>query len=390
MTFAGSLLMDTAHHIPTLGILGGGQLARMTALAAYRIGLNVAFFERKTPFPCHELSPKCFIGDWRDKGLLKEFAEATDIITLENEFVDAESLHYLESLGKPVYPSSKTLSLIQDKLIQKETLQKSGLSTAPFQAIDSVQDAITFAKQHGYPFLLKSRREGYDGYGNRTIKTESDIKPALEALGFPQRTILAEAFINFKKELAVMVTRSVNGNIRVYPLVETVQENHICKLVIAPASVEQSVSREALTLATNAIKAIDGVGIYGVEMFLTPDNQLFINELAPRPHNSGHYSIDGCVTSQFENLLRAINGWNLGSTDLITPAVVMINLLGKRNGPVSFQHINYGLSDEHVKLHIYGKKDNRIGRKMGHITVLNHSRERCLETAMLLESQFKL
>ena len=187
-----------------------------------------------------------------------------------------------------------------------------------------------------------------------------------------------------------MVTRSRNGNIRVYPLVETVQENHICKLVIAPASIDDEITSQALTLATNAIKAIDGIGIYGVEMFLNANDELYINELAPRPHNSGHYSIDACVTSQFENLLRAIFDWKLGSTDLITPAAVMINLLGKRNGQVSFEHINYGLSDEHVKLHIYGKKDNRVGRKMGHITVLNHSVERCLETAMLLESQFKL
>ncbi len=378
------------HHIPTLGILGGGQLARMTALSAYRLGLNVAFFERKTPFPCQDLSPKCFVGDWRDKLLLTQFAEQTDIITLENEFVDPKSLAYLESLGKLVFPSSKTLALIQDKLIQKETLQGNGLNTTPFRAINSIDDVLDFANEYGYPLVLKSRQDGYDGYGNRTVKDESEIKSAISALGFPRRKLLAEAFVHFKKELAVMVTRSRNGNIRVYPLVETVQENHICKLVIAPASIDEDITSQALTLATNAIKAIDGIGIYGVEMFLNANNELYINELAPRPHNSGHYSIDACVTSQFENLLRAIFDWKLGSTDLITPAAVMINLLGKRNGAVSFEHINYGLSDEHVKLHIYGKKDNRVGRKMGHITVLNHSVERCLETAMLLESQFKL
>jgi 5-(carboxyamino)imidazole ribonucleotide synthase len=383
-------LTQKAHHIPTLGILGGGQLGRMTALSAYRLGLNVSFLERKAPFPCQEISTKCFIGDWHNKALLKQFADTADMITLENEFINASSLAYLESLGKPVYPSSKTLSLIQDKLIQKENLQQNGLNTAPFSAIESEQDALDFGQQYGYPFLLKSRREGYDGYGNRTIKTKADIKAAFKSLGFAPQALLAEAFIDFQKELAVMVTRSVEGNIRVYPLVETIQENHICKLVIAPAEVEPHTAQLALTMATDAIKAIDGIGIYGVEMFLTKTNELYINELAPRPHNSGHYSIDACVTSQFENLLRAIFGWKLGSTDLLSPSAVMINLLGKRNGPVSFENIDYGLSDEHVKLHIYGKKDNRIGRKMGHITVLNHSRERCLENAMLLESKFEL
>ncbi|NTV47024.1 MAG: 5-(carboxyamino)imidazole ribonucleotide synthase [Chlorobiales bacterium] len=377
-------------HVPTIGILGGGQLARMTAYAAFRFGLRVAIFERSEPFPCQDITPLTFIGDWKDTELLKNFASVADIITLENEFVDASVLSYLESLGKPVFPGPNTIGAVQDKLIQKRVLSEKNLPVPEFRAIESVEDAKAFGNHFGYPFLLKCRRNGYDGYGNRTVSELKNIESALEELGFPERKIMAEAFVDFEIELATMVVRSAKGEIKVYPIVETIQENHICKIVKAPASIDEQTMIAASALACEAIETIDGVGIFGVEMFLASTGAVLINELAPRPHNSGHYTIEACITSQFENHIRAIFGWRLGNTEMITPAAVMVNLLGKRNGPASLEKLDYSLSDEHVKLHIYGKAETRVGRKMGHVTVLNSSIDKCLNAALSIERNFEL
>jgi 5-(carboxyamino)imidazole ribonucleotide synthase len=362
----------------------------MTAYAAFRFGLRVAIFERSVPFPCQDITPLTFVGDWKDTELLKKFASVADIITLENEFVDASVLSYLESLGKPVFPTPNTIASVQDKLIQKRVLAGNNLRVPPFEAIESVEEALSFGSRYGYPFLLKCRRNGYDGYGNRTVDAPDEIDGALKSLGFPERKIMAEAFVDFEMELATMVVRSIKKEIKVYPIVETIQEDHICKIVKAPASIDERTMIAASDLACKAIETIDGIGIFGVEMFLASDGSVLINELAPRPHNSGHYTIEACVTSQFENHIRAIFGWRLGNTEMITPAAVMVNLLGKRNGPASLQKLDYSLSDEHVKLHIYGKAETRVGRKMGHVTVLNTSVDKCLNTALSIERIFEL
>ncbi len=368
-----------------IGILGGGQLARMSAYAAFRLGMTVAIYERTPNSPASQVTPYSFVGEWSEHSELMKFAAHVSVITLENEFIAPRVLEYLESLGKPVFPSSKTIALVQDKLVQKKTLRHSNLPVADFAAIDSIDDAKRFGEQHGYPFLLKSRTGGYDGYGNRTVHTPADIPDAMAALGFPSRALMAEAFVKFEKELATIVARTRDGSVKVYPIVETIQEHHICKLVKAPAEIGEETEWAARNLAQVAIESIEGVGVFGVEMFMKEDGSILINELAPRPHNSGHYTIEACATSQFENHIRAILNYPLGDVSMRAPAAVMVNVLGKTHRPVSLQSLPSALACN-ATVHLYGKVDSRIGRKMGHVTATGNSIEDCLKRASDAES----
>lgn len=383
----------------TLGILGGGQLARMSAYAALRLGIQVAVYSDTARSPAGDIAHYTFSPETDGSDALRRFADCCDVITLENEFIDVAVLAALEKSGqsgqsgqsgKPVYPSAATISLVRDKLIQKQTLRAHHLPTADFSAIASPEDARDFGASHGYPFLLKARCNGYDGYGNRTVRALSDIEPAMQALGFPTRELLAEAFVDFRAELATIVARTRSGSVQLYPVVETVQENHICKIVKAPAPVEEGVRAAASRLAQAAIEAVGGVGVFGVEMFLTKDSRVLLNELAPRPHNSGHYSIEACVTSQFENHVRAVFGWGLGSPAMLVPAAVMVNILGKRNAPLSLGTLGAALQSPVAKLHLYGKAESRIGRKLGHITVLGDTLTACLSEGLALDERLVL
>ncbi len=361
----------------------------MSAYAAFRLGMTVAIYERTPNSPASQVTPYSFVGAWSETPELIKFAEQSSVITLENEFIAPHVLEYLESLGKPVFPSSKTIALVQDKLVQKETLRRNNLPVADFAAIHSIDDAIYFGAQHGYPFLLKSRTGGYDGYGNRTIHTPADIPNAMTALGFPSRALMAEAFVKFEKELATIVARTLNKSVKVYPIVETIQEHHICKIVKAPAEIGQETEYAARSLAQVAIESIEGIGVFGVEMFVKDDGNILINELAPRPHNSGHYTIEACITSQFENHIRAILNYPLGEVSMRVPAAVMVNVLGKTHRPTSLQSLPLALAHS-ATVHLYGKAESRIGRKMGHITAIGNSIEDCLKRASEAESALTL
>jgi 5-(carboxyamino)imidazole ribonucleotide synthase len=233
------------------------------------------------------------------------------------------------------------------------------------------------AYSFGYPLVLKARRDGYDGYGNATLRSADDIEAAWEKLAKGGRALYVEGFVPFERELAVMVARGRDGESRVYPVVETVQENHICHVVRAPAQVAPQVAQMAAAIAQQAVEAINGVGIFGVELFLIEAGFVLYNEIAPRPHNSGHYTIEGCVTSQFENHIRAVLGWPLGDVHLRLPAAVMVNILGRRNGTARPHGIKAALAVPGAHLHLYGKRDVRVGRKMGHVTVLGETVEEC-------------
>lgn len=353
-----------------LGILGGGQLAQMMTQAAISLGIEIAIFERKPDSPASRLTHYHLAGDWSDQALLAKFASQCDLITLENEFVDAGVLQTLEQTYQlPVYPSSQTLARIQDKLIQKQTMAAVSVPVPAFSAVESRDDLDTF----GYPALLKARREGYDGYGNAMLHTAEDVGAALQKLA--GRDLLVERFVPFVRELAVMVLRGRDGEIKTYPVVETVQKNHVCHVVRAPAVIADSTRAQALQVAQQAVEAVDGVGVFGVELFELEDGSILYNEMAPRPHNSGHYTIEGCVTSQFENHIRAVMGWPLGSTELIAPAVVMVNLLGDRAGALNPNPIAGALRVPDAHIHLYSKREVRPGRKMGHITVLGDTIE---------------
>ncbi|CAG0940905.1 5-(carboxyamino)imidazole ribonucleotide synthase [Candidatus Brocadiaceae bacterium] len=367
-------------HTPRIGILGGGQLARMSAYAAYQLGFEVVIWETTPASPAANITKHDFAGSILDDTLLRRFADACDVITLENEFIDAERLHFLESLGKKVFPSSKTIGLIQDKFVQKRTLARKGIPVPKFMEIKGAGDYLRAAKQVGLPFLLKSRKMGYDGYGNATVFTQKDFSDTIARLQERHSALMGESFVNFKKELAIMVVRTKKETC-VYPVVESIQENHICKKVIAPAAITPAIAASATDIAVAAVEAVNGYGIFGIELFLTQNGELLLNEMAPRPHNTGHYTIDACVTSQFENHIRSVLDLPLGSCGMTHKSAVMINLLGKRNGAGIPTNYHEALADPGTHLHVYGKSSSRPGRKMGHITVTGKSRDNCMMKA---------
>lgn len=366
----------------TIGILGGGQLAKMLASAAYRLGINVAVIENHIQSPAGDMTKNDFVRGWNNNEDLDKFIEESDIITLENEFIAPEILEQIETTKK-VYPSSKTMRLVQDKFIQKNTFQSVGLPVPVFASLETIDDAFEFGKSNGYPFVIKSRKMGYDGYGNATIDSPDAITPAWNKFkADPLRSdLMAEKFVYFTKELAVMVARSTNGETAVYPCVETIQVNHICNSVVAPAEIDIKLQELAQQISVQAVEAINGVGVFGIELFLTNDNQILINEIAPRPHNSGHYTIECCYCSQYENAIRAICGLPLGSTDMIKLGGAMVNLLGVREGSGVPSDITKVLEHNDIWLHLYNKKSSRKGRKMGHITAMADTPEEALKKA---------
>ena len=353
-----------------IGIVGGGQLAKMTALSALEFGCDIHILERKPEGPAMDLAGKTFIGDWDNTADLLKLAEHADVVTLENEFVDANSLAELEKAGHTLFPTAKSIALVQDKYIQKQTLREAGLPLTPFQAIGSRVEIIEFAKEFNWPLVIKTRRNGYDGKGNATINNAGEIDAAWEKLDGDKGTLYAEAFCPFVSELAIIITTSRHGDVATYPLVGSVQRDHICHLVRAPAPISNSITENAIDIAQRAVSAIGAVGSFGVEMFLTKDNGVIINELAPRVHNSGHYTIEACECSQFENHVRAVLGWPLGSTKMIKPAAAMVNLLAQDHGSGQAAGLDKALAIPGVHIHIYGKELSIPGRKMGHVTAL--------------------
>jgi 5-(carboxyamino)imidazole ribonucleotide synthase len=360
------------HNHITIGILGGGQLARMSALAAHRLGITVAILDREHRSPAGQITNHEFLGSVDDPAVLEKFARACDVVTLENEFIDYHKLEYIESLGKPVFPSSGTISLIQDKQTQKETLAQYGIPIPLFLPVSSATLWKEMALRLGSPIIMKSRKMGYDGYGNAVVRSQKSFDEAKKKLLARHGQLMAEEFVPFRMELAVMVARTKKET-RVYPVVQTIQKDHICNTVIAPAPIDKKTARRAEHIAVASIEAVRGYGLFGVELFLTQGNDILVNEMAPRPHNSGHYTIDACVTSQFENHLRAVLGLPLGSTDMLTPAAVMVNLLGSRNPASGTANYFKAFKNEHAHLHLYGKLQSRPGRKMGHVTLTGDS-----------------
>jgi 5-(carboxyamino)imidazole ribonucleotide synthase len=363
-------------HLPypaLVGILGGGQLARMTAEAAAALGIEVAILEREPASPAARIAARSLTGAWTDREQLLALARDALAVTLENEFVDAPSLIWLAEQGVPTFPTGETLATVQDKLLQKRFMREAGVPVPDFVAVRTQEDILRAGEAWGWPVVLKARRNGYDGYGNATLHGPHDVAAACERLGWPDRELLVEAWVPFLRELAVMVVRGRGGECVVYPVVETIQQNHICHVVRAPAHVAPEVAARAAQIARHAVQAIGGIGVFGIELFETADGQVLYNEIAPRPHNSGHYTIEGCVTSQFENHLRAVLGLPLGSAELVAPAAVMVNLLGTRNGPARAEGLSAALMVPGAHVHIYGKLASRVGRKMGHITALGNT-----------------
>jgi 5-(carboxyamino)imidazole ribonucleotide synthase len=356
-----------------VGIIGGGQLAIMTAQAAHRLGCEVLVLDRDPGNPGARLLPRVIVGHWEDPRTLAPFAAQVDVLTYENEFVDAGALRRLEEQGHAVFPTPASLAVVQDKLAQKEALLRAGLDVARFQGVASPVELAAAGDKFGWPVVLKTRRNGYDGKGNVTVRAAGEVAEAWARLNGDHTPLLVEAFWPFAMELAVIVTRGRRGETATYPVVESVQRDHVCRRVTAPAAIPAALAERASRLARRAVEAVGGIGTFGVELFLAADGGLAINELAPRVHNSGHYTIEACECSQFENHVRAILGWPLGSPRMVAPAAAMVNLLGTREAAGLPAGLERALAVPGARVHLYGKARSGPGRKLGHVTALGAS-----------------
>ncbi|KAJ8653644.1 phosphoribosylaminoimidazole carboxylase, ATPase subunit [Lichtheimia ornata] len=353
----------------------GGQLGRMMVEAASRLNLSVTILDSPVNSPAKQIeaTQEHIHGAFKDPVKIRELASKVDVLTVEIEHVDAQVLAEIEKEGKvKVHPSAKTVQTIQDKYAQKQHLQAHGIPVAEYMETPDADAVAAAGKQFGYPFMLKSKTMAYDGKGNYVVRSADDIPAAMEAL--KNLPLYAEKWAPFVKELAVMVVRRANGEVRTYPVVETIHKNSICHLVIAPAQADGAALAKAQAIAADAIKSFPGAGIFGVEMFLMENGSILLNEIAPRPHNSGHYTIEACETSQFENHMRAILDMPLGSTEMKVPASIMVNLLGESTSMEEcYRPCQEALLVDGATIHLYGKKECRAGRKMGHITVVGES-----------------
>ncbi len=361
-----------------VGIVGAGQLARMTCLAAWPLGISVAVLGRPDE-PAAGVATAVIEGDWHDADAVARLGAECGVLTLENEFVEASALARVEVAGTPVRPTSAAVAVVQDKALQKQMLHAEGIPLPPFAVAERPADLEALGRDLGWPLMLKSRKLGYDGYGNATCQTLDDATGAFARLDRGEG-VLVEGFVTFTRELAVMVARRPGGDAVPYPVAETRQRDHVCHEVLVPAPIDPSDAGRAEEIAVHAAAIARAIGVMGVELFLLPDGSILVNELAPRPHNSGHYTIEACETSQFENHLRGVLDLPLGRVEMRTQRAVMVNLLGTRTGP-AHGAITAAAAVPGAHLHVYGKTEVRVGRKMGHVTTLGSTLEDSLQRA---------
>lgn len=359
-----------------LGILGGGQLGRMLIQEAVNFNIHISVLDPAVNAPCADLANNFVVGNFNDYQTVLDFGKTVDVLTIEIEHVNIEALEELERLGKKVFPTPQALRTIQDKGLQKQFYKANNIPTAPFHLIDNAEDALLF-KEKG-PFMQKLRKGGYDGKGVTPLRTEAEFNAAFNAPS------VLEEFVPFVKELAVIVARNESGEIATFPLVEMEfnPEANLVEFIFSPAHVNTDVESNAKKIASDIANKLQHVGLLAIELFLTADGNLLVNEIAPRPHNSGHHTIEACFVSQYGMHLRAILNMPLGSTGLRTPAV-MINLLGEKGfeGKARYENIEEVLHTEGAYIHLYGKEDTKPFRKMGHITVCNLNLENAKDIA---------
>lgn len=365
-----------------IGIIGGGQLGKMMIQEAKKLGFYVITLDPTENCPSHSISDEHIIAKFDDKAAIRSLAEKTDVITYEFEHIGCDILLELEQEGYKIYPTAKSLKIIQNKLTQKRKLVEGNIPVAEFVEIFALSDMKEAGVSFGYPFILKTCTGGYDGKGNAFVKDEESIEEAFKALGNGKIPLMAEKLVPFTMETSVLACRGLNGDIAVYPVGDNRHINNILHETVVPANIAEETSQQAMDLAYKVMEVFDGIGMFCVEMFITDEGKVLVNEIAPRPHNSGHYSIEGCVTSQFANHIRAITGLPLGETTLIRPSV-MVNLLGEEgeNGKAFVSGLYDALKLDGVKVHIYGKEKTSPRRKMGHITVTATTIEKALENA---------
>ena len=354
----------------TLGILGGGQLGKMLLTETRKFDITSKVLDPSPDAPCRIACNTFVQGNLTDFNTVYNFGKDVEVLTIEIENVNVEALEKLQTEGVKVYPSPQTIKNIQNKATQKQFYATHGIPTAPFQVFqntESLKKAIN-EQQLALPFVWKSARFGYDGNGVKIVRQLTDLNL------LPNDQCIAESLVPFKKELAVIVARNANGQVRTYPVVEMEfhPEANQVEYVLCPARIEEAVAQKARTIAIQVAQAFEVVGLLAVELFQTENDEILVNEVAPRPHNSGHYSIEAAYTNQFEQHLRAILNLPLGSTESKV-AGVMVNLVGAEGyqGKVVYENIEQIMAMEGVPPHIYGKKETRPFRKMGHVTIVN-------------------
>lgn len=360
---------DHSRTIQRIGVIGGGQLAWMMGPAAQRLGLELVVQTPSAADPAVAVAQSAVLADVADVAATKTLAQQCDVITFENEFIDNDGLQKLAQQGVRFRPKLEVLALVLDKRHQRECFDRLGLPNPRYTFLEGDEleaELHQRAANLGFPVVMKTRRLGYDGYGTVVVKAAEDLVPTWD--GFRRTPVLLEEFVPFTKELAIMVTRSASGEVALYPTVETVQVDQVCRRVVAPAQIPAAVAETMAQLGRTLVEQLDIVGIVGMECFLTQDGRVLVNEIAPRTHNSGHYSLDACATSQFEQQLRAVGDRPLGPTNLTCAQAVMVNLLGLAESEDSHQQKLAQLRQwPNASLYWYNK-GIRPGRKLGHIT----------------------
>jgi len=358
----------------TIGVLGSGQLGRMFAMAARRMGYLVHTFSPETDTPTGQISDREVTASYDDRDAVLEFARRVDVITFEFENIPSTTVDAVAEIV-PVRPSGQALHTAQHRAREKSFLSRAGFPVTPFRHVRTIEELRAALRELGTPAVLKTAGFGYDGKGQSRIDSAEDAQKAFDALG--RQEAILEAFVDFEREVSVVAARGADGAVANYGVIENRHSRHILDVSLAPANVTDDVLRAATEIAEAILVELDVVGVLCVEFFLKPDGSLFVNELAPRPHNSGHLTIDACVTSQFEQQLRAICGLPLGSTEQFSPAA-MANLLGDLWQPGEPDWAA-ACSFPNVKLHLYGKREPRPRRKMGHLTARASSTNEALE-----------
>lgn len=373
--------------IKRVGVIGGGQLAWMMAGAAKALGIKLVVLTPAATDPAAAIAAETILGAIEDSTATAQLAARCDVITFENEFIDLQSLADLAQQGTCFRPSLETLAPLVDKYVQRCYLQQLGLPVPRFASLNPQSNPVSLGFQ--FPLVLKARRQGYDGRGTFIVQDQTELATIWQRLGAGQTdAFLVEEFVPFERELAVIAVRSVRGELVIYPVVETQQEDQVCRRVVVPAELSSAVETEITAIARILLENLQAVGVFGIELFLTPKGQVLVNEIAPRTHNSGHFTLDACKTSQFEQHLRAVCNLPLGGSSLQSQGAVMVNLLG-------FEHqASYLTQRERLaaipgaSVYWYGKSKSYPGRKLGHITVLLESGRRSdlLMVAQTLEA----
>tara|TARA_A100000164_G_scaffold170523_1_gene151395 strand:+ start:1626 stop:2777 length:1152 start_codon:yes stop_codon:yes gene_type:complete len=372
-----------------LGILGGGQLGKMLLYDAKRYDLHTKVMDSNKDAPCNKIADDFIIGDITDYDDVVNFGNSVDLITVEIENVNTDALEFLEKSGKKVYPSSKNLRIIQNKSDQKNFYSKNNLPTSRFKNYLNIEELKrNFLNDNfEFPFVWKSSRFGYDGKGVKIIKNIEDLDFSYD------HQCLIEEKVSIKKELSVIVSRNTDGEIKCFPVVEMEfnEKSNLVEYVMCPANISKQTEEKAIMIASEIAKKFEMVGLLAVELFVTNEHEILINEVAPRPHNSGHHTIECCITSQFDQHIRSILNLPLGKTDILIPGI-MVNLVGENmeEGNVNYKNINDIFDIPGVYIHIYGKKKSRLNRKMGHITIVNKDINKAIEIGKSIKNKIKV